>query len=110
MKQCLECGTFSSDDTMFCSVCGKRFTDAMDVSVAESGKQEYENEHDLDGEQKLTSMAHPEIVLLLQHVVLFLEDGEFDRADGYCERILDIEPTNADAYIGKLPVEFKCTT
>ena len=23
MKQCLECGTFSSDDTVFCSVCGK---------------------------------------------------------------------------------------
>lgn len=37
-----------------------------------------------------------------------MEDGEFDRADDYCERVLDIEPTNAEAYIGKLLVEYKC--
>lgn len=36
MKQCLECGTFSPDDTMFCAVCGKRFSDAIDISSAES--------------------------------------------------------------------------
>lgn len=39
-----------------------------------------------------------------------MEDGEFDRADDYCERVLDIEPTNAEAYIGKLLVEYKCNT
>lgn len=97
MKQCLECGTFSSDDTMFCSVCGKRF------SVNE-------NTPNFDGGQKIVSTAHPEIVPLLQRVALFLEDSEFDRADEYCERILDMEPTNADAYLGKLLVEFRCTT
>ena len=31
--------------------------------------------------------------------------SEFDRADEYCERILDMEPTNADAYLGKPPGE-----
>lgn len=55
-------------------------------------------------------MAHPEIVPLLERIVLFLEDGEFNRADEYCERVLDIEPTNAEAYIGKLLVEFGCST
>lgn len=109
MKQCIECGTFSSDDTMFCSVCGKRFPDATDVLAAESSKQKYKDEHGLDGIQKLANTTHPEIIPLLQRVALFLEDGEFDRADEYCERVLDIEPTNADAYIGKLLVEFRCT-
>ena len=110
MKQCIECGTFSSDDTVFCSVCGKRFSDAMDVSVAENDKPENEKTHNYDGEQKIASTTHPEIVPLLQRISLFLEDSEFDRADEYCERILDMEPTNADAYLGKLFVEFRCTT
>lgn len=47
---------------------------------------------------------------LLQRVDLFLEDGDWSAADEYCEKVLDIEPTNADAYIGKLLVEFRCTT
>ena len=40
----------------------------------------------------------------------FLEDSEFNRADEYCECILDMEPINADAYLGKLLVEFRCKT
>ena len=39
---------------------------------------------------------------LLKRVFLFLEDGEFVQADAYCEKILDIEPENALAYLGKL--------
>lgn len=110
MKQCLECGTFSSDDTVFCSVCGKRFSETMDVSVAKNEKSENEKTHSYDDGQKISSTKHPEIVPLLQRVALFLEDSEFERADEYCERILDMEPTDADAYLGKLLVEFRCTT
>lgn len=110
MKQCLECGTFSSDDTVFCSVCGKKFSDATDVSVIENNKPENEYTHNYEGLRKATNTTHPEIVPLLQRVALFLEDSEFERADEYCERILDMEPTNADAYLGKLLVEFRCTT
>ena len=40
MKQCSECGAFSPDDTMFCAVCGKRFSDAIDVSSAENNNIE----------------------------------------------------------------------
>ena len=40
MKQCLECGTFSSDDTIFCSVCGKRFSDATDLPAVENNQSE----------------------------------------------------------------------
>ena len=108
MKQCLECGTFSSDDTMFCSVCGKRFSGTTDLPVVENNQSENEQTHNYD--EKITSTTHPEVLPLLQRVTLFLEDSEFDRADEYCERILDMEPTNADAYLGKLLVEFRCTT
>lgn len=108
MKQCLECGTFSSDDTTFCSVCGKRFSGATELPVVENNQSVNEQTNNYD--EKITSTTHPEIVPLLQRVGLFLEDNEFDRADEYCERILDMEPTNADAYLGKLLVEFRCTT
>lgn len=110
MKQCSECGTFSPDDTMFCAVCGKRFSDVIDVSSAENNNIENDNTDNYAGGQNISSTTHPEVLPLLQRVTLFLEDSEFDRADEYCERILDMEPTNADAYLGKLLVEFRCTT
>ena len=39
---------------------------------------------------------------LLKRVFLFLEDGNFREADDYCERVLDQDPENANAYLGKL--------
>ena len=89
MKQCSECGTFSPDDTMFCAVCGKRFSDAIDVSSAENNNIENNNTDNYAGGQNISSTTHPEVLALLQRVTLFLEDSEFDRADEYCERILD---------------------
>ena len=44
---------------------------------------------------------------LLQRVFMFLEDGDWKNADQYCERILDIDPQNAQAYLGKLMAELK---
>ncbi len=39
---------------------------------------------------------------LLQRASLFLEDGDWDRADEYAEKVLDQEPRNARAYVVKL--------
>ena len=39
---------------------------------------------------------------LLKRVFLFLEDGKWDEANEYCERVLDINPECAEAYLGKL--------
>ena len=36
---------------------------------------------------------------------MFLEDGEWADADEYCEKVLDLEPENARAYLGKLMAE-----
>ena len=44
---------------------------------------------------------------LLKRVYLFLEDGEWQSADEYCEKVLDINPECAEAYVGKLMVELK---
>ncbi len=47
---------------------------------------------------------------LVERAFLFLEDGEFDRADELCEKVLNLEPKNAKAYVGKLLVEKKLRT
>ena len=38
---------------------------------------------------------------LLTRVFMFLEDGDFTSADQYCEKVLDMEPMCAEAYLGK---------
>lgn len=42
---------------------------------------------------------------LLKRAFMFLEDGDFQTADEYCEKVLDMEPENAEAYLGKLMAE-----
>ena len=44
---------------------------------------------------------------LLKRAFMFLEDGEFDRADDFCEQVLNIDPENALAYLGKLLSELR---
>ncbi|SEH86800.1 Tetratricopeptide repeat-containing protein [Ruminococcus flavefaciens] len=58
----------------------------------------------------ISKPVNSEIEPLLQRIELFLEDGEFERADEFCEKVLNIEPTNAEAYIFKLLIEYKCRT
>ena len=42
---------------------------------------------------------------LLRRAFIFLEDGEWEKADNFCEQVLNLDPENAEAYIGKLMVE-----
>ncbi len=44
---------------------------------------------------------------LLKRAFMFLEDGDWTSADEYCEKVLDIDPENAQAYLGKLMAELK---
>ncbi len=44
---------------------------------------------------------------LLERAFMFLEDGDWQSADEYCEKVLDLEPKNAEAYLGKLMAELK---
>lgn len=43
-----------------------------------------------------------EISAYLTRVQIFLENGEWDNADMYCEKILDLDPVNPQAYLNKL--------
>ena len=42
---------------------------------------------------------------LLERAFMFLEDGNWASANEYCERVLDQDPKNAQAYLGKLMAE-----
>lgn len=39
---------------------------------------------------------------LLKRAFIFLEDGDWNSANEYCEKVLDNDPENAQAYLGKL--------
>ena len=56
-----------------------------------------------DGSFTASSSTAP----LLERVYMFLEDGDFENADAYCEKVLDLEPKNAEAYLGKLLAELR---
>ena len=47
---------------------------------------------------------------LLKRAFMFLEDGEWSSANEYCEKVLDIDPECARAYLGKLMAELRVKT
>ncbi len=55
-----------------------------------------------------TNTTASNVAPLLERAFIFLEDGEWEKADGYCEKVLDIEPKHAQAYLGKLLADLKC--
>ena len=64
-------------------------------------KQEAPRAAQQEHEAAPAAMADP----LLRRAYLFLEDGDWQSADEYFERVLDMEPENARAYLGKLMAE-----
>ena len=44
---------------------------------------------------------------LLERAFMFLEDGNWQDADQYCEKVLDQDPKCAQAYLGKLMAELR---
>ena len=51
--------------------------------------------------------GNPTVNSLLKRAFIFLEDGDWQSADEYCEKVLDLDPENAEAYLGKLMAELK---
>ena len=47
------------------------------------------------------------VIPLLKRVFIFLEDGEWEKADDFCEQVLNLDPENAQAYLGKLMAELE---
>lgn len=48
------------------------------------------------------------IPALLERAFMFLASSDFESADKFCERVLDQDPKNGRAYLGKLLSEFRC--
>ena len=56
--------------------------------------------------QQTQNMVAP----LLERAFMFLEDGNWESANEYCEKVLDQNPKNAEAYLGKLMAELHIRT
>ena len=50
------------------------------------------------------TVVNDNVSSLIKRIFMFLEDNEYESADSYCERVLDIDPENELAYLGKLMV------
>ena len=55
----------------------------------------------------VSTYAPAEVDPLLKRAFMFLEDGDWKSADEYCEKVLDRDPENGRAYLGKLMAELK---
>ena len=63
-----------------------------------------------DKEPVIVNSSAGNSAALLKRAFLMLEDGDFARADEFCEQVLNIDAENAQAYLGKLMVEYKART
>ena len=61
-------------------------------------------------ETVVVGAVNANIAPLLERAFLFLEDGKWQDANIYCEKVLDIDPKNAEAYLGKLMVDLQVRT
>ena len=52
--------------------------------------------------EMVTKVVDTNITPLLKRVSIFLQDKEWDSANEYCERVLDMDPENGEAYFYKL--------
>ena len=60
-------------------------------------------------EVKTETTANTNTAPLLRRGYMFLEDKEWNSADEYFEKVLDLEPENGKAYLGKLLATLKCS-
>lgn len=68
------------------------------------GEESSKNKAD---DRNFNNVPYNNVSSLLKRASLFLEEGNFDDADVYCEKVLDIDPENYNAYLYKLLAYFK---
>lgn len=99
MKQltCEMCGStdlLKQDGIFVCQTCGTKY------SVEEAKKMIVEGTVEIVGAVQVDKKN--EVDALLKRVFMFLEEGQWEGAEEYCERVLDIDPENPEAYLAKL--------
>ena len=93
---------------------GGRFESCIDFIEALGGENvnrarsvSKENASRERNEVERPDRAKPEVIPLMKRGNLFLEDSDWQQATTYFDRVLDIDPEYAPAYIGKLCAELK---
>lgn len=72
------------------------------------GKNETKN--NVTVQQPIANTTASSVEPLLKRAFMFLEDSKWAEADEYCEKVLDINPECAEAYLGKLMAELQVKT
>ena len=67
------------------------------------------NQRSLQGAGTPAAPEVPTVDSYLERAAMFLEDRDWSKADEYCEKVLDINPKNAQAYLYKLLVQLRVT-
>ena len=57
--------------------------------------------------ETVVASEKPSVEPLLKRAFMFLEDGEFSKANDFCEQVLNQDPENAQAYLCKLLSELR---
>ena len=57
--------------------------------------------------ETVVTSANTNVAPLLKRAFMFLEDSKWSEANEYCEKVLDQDPENAQAYLGKLMAELR---
>ena len=57
--------------------------------------------------RQMSSSAADNAAPLLERAFILLEDGDFVKADEFCERVLNLDPKNGNAYLAKLMAKLK---
>ena len=107
---CRNCGAKLNPNAKYCLNCGTKTVvinreSPVERSVAEASVETKPNTPDpallrLDLQDK-------NLPPLLRRAFLFIEDGDWSKADEYLEKVLDEDPENGYAYLGKILVEQK---
>lgn len=105
--KCKMCGgNLISSENGFgvCDSCGlqQSLTDNMNPS-GKSSFDKYLSFKNNSQAEETESKIEP----LIKRAFLFLEDGNWKSANEYCEKILDIDPEYAPAYLCKLMIEYR---
>lgn len=128
LRFCGSCGKPLDSAGGFCGYCGSRKSDSIAMQrtsessiatatatvapvtvsepVAKTDAYDFTGISPVHHELEATSSVEA-AVPLLKRIEIFLEDGVFATAQDYCERVLDIDPQCAYAYLYKLMTSYK---
>ena len=104
MKQlkCEMCGStelIKQEGVFVCQSCGCKY------SVEEAKKMMIEGTVKVQGTVLVDKAGDTEA--WIKRAFMLLEDGDWNAANQYCEKVLDVDPENAQAYLGKLMVDLR---